>query len=156
MWAAVDFPVLLQVRVALLAESCIQLQLTLKAYVLSKDHLNSLEQWHPAKHVVTEGIAGGEVRQTISCTETGFGDAEGSAELLGGTSDFVFTGTVCLNVAMRHMALFECCQQHAKQAMWAVSTDDCACLSDINCLSGLVLPVFTVPSTVMLGSSSHH
>lgn len=83
---------LIQVRVAVLAESCIQLQLTLKAYVLSKDHLTSLEQWQPAQHTVTEGVAGGEVQQTISCTEPGFGNGEGSAELMGGTSDFVFSG----------------------------------------------------------------
>ena len=77
---------------AVLATSPVQLHLTLKAFVLNKDNLNSLEQWHPAQHVVTEGVEGGEVQQTISCNQPGFGHADDAAELLGGTSDFVFSG----------------------------------------------------------------
>ena len=90
----------MQVRVAMLCEVPTKLQLTLKAYVLSKDNLNSLEQWHPAHHIVTEAVTGGEVQQTVLCSEDpAMGDAAGvgtsqaaATELLGGVADFVFRG----------------------------------------------------------------
>ena len=91
----------MQVRVAVLAEAQVKLQLTLKAYVLSKDHINSLEQWQPTQHVSAESLDGAEVQQVITCTQPGFGNADDPADLLGGTSDFVFSGqssslsTVC-------------------------------------------------------------
>ena len=89
----------LQVRVAMLSEVPTKLPLTLKAYVLSKDNLATLEQWHPAHHVVTEGVSGGEVQQTVLCNE-GQGEQMaggtrpdgGSMGLLGGVADFVFKG----------------------------------------------------------------
>ncbi|KAL0055738.1 hypothetical protein WJX82_003952 [Trebouxia sp. C0006] len=91
-----------RVRVAMLCEVPTKLQLTLKAYVLSKDNLNRLEQWHPAHHIVTEAVTGGEVQQTVLCGEDpAMGDAAGGAagvgasqaaapDLLGGVADFVF------------------------------------------------------------------
>ncbi len=91
----------MQVRVAMLSEVPTKLPLTMKAYVLSKDNLNSLEQWHPAHHIVTEGVSGGEVQQTVWCNEgnaggqQGGGDGGGEGEargLLGGVADFVFRG----------------------------------------------------------------
>ncbi len=96
--------VVVQVRVAMLCEVPTKLQLTLKAYVLSKDNLNRLEQWHPAHHIVTEAVTGGEVQQTVLCGEDpAMGDAAGGAagvgasqaaapDLLGGVADFVFRG----------------------------------------------------------------
>ena len=95
----------MQVRVAMLSEVPTKLPLTLKAYVLSKDSLNSLEQWHPADHIVTEAVAGGEVQQTVACSEgaaagatpgaCGVGPGEGEAAgLLGGVADFVFRGAI--------------------------------------------------------------
>ena len=93
----------MQVRVAMLSEVPTKLPLTLKAYVLSKDNLNTLEQWHPAQHVVTESVNGGEVTQTVLCNEAqgepGAGGGAGvtgldgePAGLLGGVADFVFRG----------------------------------------------------------------
>ncbi|DBA73804.1 TPA: hypothetical protein ACH3X2_009772 [Trebouxia sp. C0005] len=91
-----------RVRVAMLCEVPTKLQLTLKAYVLSKDNLSSLEQWHPAHHIVTEAVTGGEVQQTVLCSEDpALGDAAGGAagvgasqsaapDMLGGVADFVF------------------------------------------------------------------
>ena len=83
----------------MLSEVPTKLPLTLKAYVLSKDNLNALEQWHPAHHVVTEAVTGGEVQQTVLCNEgepagrsgvTGLDGEPGG--LLGGVADFVFRG----------------------------------------------------------------
>ncbi|KAL3140210.1 hypothetical protein ABBQ38_004485 [Trebouxia sp. C0009 RCD-2024] len=88
-----------RVRVAMLSEVPTKLPLTLKAYILSKDSLNSLEQWHPAHHVVNEGVTGGEVHQTVLCNEGGGEQAVGAgvagldgepAGMLGGVTDFVF------------------------------------------------------------------
>ena len=87
----------------MLSEVPTKLPLTLKAYVLSKDNLNTLEQWHPAHHVVTETVNGGEVTQTVLCNagqgepvaagEAGVTGLDGEpAGLLGGVADFVFRG----------------------------------------------------------------
>lgn len=85
----------------MLSEVPTKLPLTLKAYILSKDSLNSLEQWHPAHHVVNEGVTGGEVHQTVLCNEGGGEQAVGAgvagldgepAGMLGGVTDFVFKG----------------------------------------------------------------
>lgn len=80
----------------MLSEVPTKLPLLLRAYVLSKDNLNSLERWHPEQHIVTEGVTGGEVQQTVLCTEGSTGQAgagEGDAAgLLGGVTDFVFRG----------------------------------------------------------------
>lgn len=87
----------------MLSEVPTTLPLTLKAYVLSKDNLNALEQWHPAHHAVTEAVIGGEVTQTVLCNEgqgePGAGGGAGAsgldrepAGLLGGVADFVFRG----------------------------------------------------------------
>ena len=87
----------------MLSELPTKLPLTLKAYVLTKDNLNTLEQWHPAHHVVTEAVNGGEVTQTVLCNEgqgeLGAGGGAGAtgldgepAGLLGGVADFVFRG----------------------------------------------------------------
>ena len=87
----------------MLSEVPTELPLTLKAYVLSKDSLNSLEQWHPAEHIVTEAVSGGEVQQTVACSEgAAAGEAPGArgvgaghgeaAGLFGGVADFVFRG----------------------------------------------------------------
>lgn len=85
----------------MLSEVPTKLPLTLKAYVLSKDNLNTLEQWHPAHHVVTDSVTGGEVTQTVLCNEgqgeplVGGGDPGLDGEpagLLGGVADFVFRG----------------------------------------------------------------
>lgn len=98
-----------------------QLPLTLKAYVLSKENVNSLQQWHPAKHVVTEAVSGGEVHETVLCTE-GQGEAAGGVGvpgldgepvgLLGGVADFVFKGqpsVSALRLSMCHASI--CIQQ---------------------------------------------
>ena len=93
----------MQVRVAMLSEVPSELLLTLKAYVLGKDSVNSLEQWHPAEHIVTEAVSGGEVQQTVACREGatageapgagGLGAGQGEAAgLFGGVADFVFRG----------------------------------------------------------------
>lgn len=85
----------------MLSEVPTKLPLTLKAYILSKDNLNSLEQWHPAHHVVNEGVTGGEVHQTVLCNEGGGEPAVGAGVagldgepvgMLGGVTDFVFKG----------------------------------------------------------------
>ena len=95
---------MVQVRVAMLCEVPTKLQLSLKAYVVSKDNLNSLDQWHPAHHIVTEAVTGGEVQQTVLCSEdpamgdaargaAGVGASQATApDLLGGVADFVFRG----------------------------------------------------------------
>lgn len=87
----------------MLSEVPTKLPLTLKAYVLSKDNLVTLEQWHPVQHIVTEEVSGGEVQQTVLCNEgqgepLGEGGGGGSGPdgevpgMLGGVADFVFRG----------------------------------------------------------------
>lgn len=82
----------MQVQVAMLSDVPTQLPLTLKAYVLTKDNLDVLERWHPSQHMVTEGLMGGEVQQTVSCSEAWRGTAEEASGLFG-VADFVFSGT---------------------------------------------------------------
>ena len=114
----------------MLSEVPTKLPLTLKAYVLSKDNLNTLEQWHPAHHVVNEGVTGGEVHQTVLCNEGqgeptvggGIAGLDGEpAGLLGGVADFVFKGESCVS-AFRTQPIGNWVSRKAPVTRWKLFT----------------------------------
>ena len=115
----------MQVRVAMLSELPTKLPLTLKAYVLNKDEVNGLEQWHPADHVVTESVSGGEVQQTLLCNQGTPGglrapDTGEATGLLGGVEDFVFKGEypICCQPALPEPHSVMCSQAHTWMYMY--------------------------------------